>query len=128
MGSNCKSILVNIKHEAGYDNEQVLDSGALTDLLVPTGAFLLDANGDQVLVGGNPVPITTTVNVSPTMSTGGANSSSFITIMTTDRTIGTDPNEHHLMLTASELKLISEWLDIGAQYFNDPFDADTPTN
>ncbi len=26
-------------------------------------------------------------------------------------------------LTAAELKLVSEWLDLGAQYFNDPFAA-----
>ncbi len=30
---------------------------------------------------------------------------------------------HSGMLTASELRLISEWLDIGAQYYNNPFDA-----
>jgi len=30
---------------------------------------------------------------------------------------------HYARLTAAELKLISEWLDIGAQYFNDPFTA-----
>jgi hypothetical protein len=26
-------------------------------------------------------------------------------------------------LTPAELKLVSEWVDIGAQYFNDPFAA-----
>jgi hypothetical protein len=30
---------------------------------------------------------------------------------------------HYARLTAAELKLISEWLDLGAQYFNDPFTA-----
>ncbi len=30
---------------------------------------------------------------------------------------------HYARLTAAELKLVSEWLDIGAQYFNDPFTA-----
>ena len=30
---------------------------------------------------------------------------------------------HEGRLTAAELKLVSEWLDIGAQYFNDPFAA-----
>jgi hypothetical protein len=28
---------------------------------------------------------------------------------------------HAGWLSAAELRLISEWLDIGAQYFNDPF-------
>jgi len=26
-------------------------------------------------------------------------------------------------MSPSELRLVSEWLDIGAQYFNDPFTA-----
>jgi len=26
------------------------------------------------------------------------------------------------MISAAELRLLSEWLDIGAQYFNNPFD------
>ena len=32
-------------------------------------------------------------------------------------------NPHEGWLTAAELKLVSEWLDLGAQYFNDPFAA-----
>lgn len=31
--------------------------------------------------------------------------------------------DHQGLLSASELRLISEWLDIGAQYYNNPFDA-----
>jgi hypothetical protein len=31
--------------------------------------------------------------------------------------------DHTGYLTPAELRLISEWLDIGAQYFNDPFVA-----
>jgi Hydrazine synthase alpha subunit middle domain len=35
-----------------------------------------------------------------------------------------DPNlDHTGFLTSAELRLISEWLDIGAQYYNDPFVA-----
>jgi hypothetical protein len=30
---------------------------------------------------------------------------------------------HQGYLTSAELKLLSEWLDIGAQYYNDPFAA-----
>jgi hypothetical protein len=29
--------------------------------------------------------------------------------------------QHAALLSTAELKLISEWLDIGAQYYNDPF-------
>ena len=30
---------------------------------------------------------------------------------------------HAGFLTAAELRLLSEWVDIGAQYYNNPFDA-----
>ena len=30
---------------------------------------------------------------------------------------------HQGRLTPAELKLVSEWVDLGAQYFNDPFAA-----
>jgi hypothetical protein len=30
---------------------------------------------------------------------------------------------HAGYLSAAELRLVSEWLDIGAQYYNNPFDA-----
>jgi hypothetical protein len=33
-----------------------------------------------------------------------------------------DTVAHDNMLSAAELRLLSEWLDIGAQYFNNPFD------
>ena len=35
----------------------------------------------------------------------------------------TNTVNHSGMLSASELRLLSEWLDIGAQYYNNPFDA-----
>jgi len=35
-----------------------------------------------------------------------------------------DPNDlHYNILSPSERRLIAEWLDVGAQYFNNPFDA-----
>ena len=36
--------------------------------------------------------------------------------------------DHSAMLSADELRVIYEWLDIGAQNFNDPFDPDAPQN
>ena len=35
---------------------------------------------------------------------------------------------HHGYLTDAELRLLSEWVDIGAQYFNDPFADGVPLN
>ncbi len=34
--------------------------------------------------------------------------------------------DHRDMLNASELRVIAEWIDVGGQYFNDPFDVDDP--
>jgi len=120
----------NLQDAAGNDI-MVQDTDADGNLL-----FLLDADGNQVLDGGgNPIPIMVPVNVPAPMSTGGARASRvFMELMTgtdIDNNAGnqpTDTQSHNLMLTQSELKLISEWLDIGAQYFNNPLDPAVPTN
>ncbi|HEY0682511.1 MAG TPA: hypothetical protein VGD45_09280 [Steroidobacter sp.] len=51
---------------------------------------------------------------------GGANASPrfFNKMQSTDGTV-----DHSDFMSPSELRLLSEWLDIGAQYFNDPFTA-----
>ena len=85
------------------DNEQELVDGALQDRLVQTG---VDAQGRPVY---SPVP------VAPAMSPVGARASvAFFSKFVTG-------GSHAGWLSAAELRLISEWLDIGAQYFNDPF-------
>ena len=95
--------------------------------IVPT----IDANNDgipdQELV---PDPSQTRF---PSMSTAGARASLFMEMMTgqdlnNDGNVPVDTQGHSTMLTPSELKLIGEWLDIGGQYYNDPFDANVPTN
>ena len=55
--------------------------------------------------------------VGPAMSAGGAVASGrFFQRF--------DPGGSHAGdLSDAELRLIAEWLDIGAQYFNNPFDA-----
>lgn len=86
------------------DNEQVLVNGALQDLLIQNG---FDVNGNPILI---PVP------VPPSMSGVGANASDFFDVFSdsTDTT-------HFNALNAAERRLLSEWLDIGAQYYNNPF-------
>ena len=37
-------------------------------------------------------------------------------------------SSHEGRLTGAELRLIAEWLDIGAQYYNNPFDPLAPQN
>jgi hypothetical protein len=87
------------------DNEQELVNGALQDVVIDTGP---DANGNPVLVN---------VPVAPPMSAGGANASTrFFSEFAAGGT-------HESFLSPDELRLISEWLDVGAQYYNNPFDV-----
>ena len=101
---------------------------------------VLDEEGVQVIDAmGNPV--FEDINdpnevVRPTMNAGGARNNYFIEKMTetelqSNRTLSTlasDPAyiDHSGFLSGAELKLISEWLDVGGQNFNNPFDPDAP--
>ena len=40
-----------------------------------------------------------------------------------DRFSNPADTDHFGQLSAAELKLIAEWLDIGGQYYNNPFDV-----
>ncbi|OEY71108.1 hypothetical protein BI198_13720 [Rheinheimera salexigens] len=104
------------------DNEQELVADVLVDRMVQaTDAngnllFLTDADGNLILdENDQPIAIMVTVLVSPTMRAGSAaNSSGFFS-----RFAAT--GSHANYLTATELALISTWLDIGGQYYNSPF-------
>ena len=93
--------------------------------------FLTDAG--QTFNGTDLVDMVPASQVRPTMSTNGARASYFIEKMTgtelddNSRSI-TSLVDHSNMLTGVELKLISEWLDLGAQNFNNPFDPAAPQN
>ena len=109
------------------DNEQVVAGGVLIDRLVPARdargdpVFQLDAQGNVVLDAlGNPVPVLVTVPVAAAMSPAGAIASApfFAPFLAT--------GSHAGFLTNAELKLLREWLDIGAQYYNDPFALPPP--
>jgi len=75
-----------------------------------------------------PIPIMITQNIpaeeGPTMRvTGAVASSGFFNRFTT---AGVGTVEHVDLLSPAELRLLYEWLDIGAQYFNNTFDAPPP--
>jgi Hydrazine synthase alpha subunit middle domain/WD40-like Beta Propeller Repeat len=79
---------------------------------------LLDDMGNPVLdAAGNPV--FTPVTLPAPMAVGNSRGSRFFSVMN-------NPT-HQGMLSTAELRLLSEWLDIGAQYYNDPFPP-TPQN
>ena len=114
---------------AQFDNGGTLSDFTITRDIVPT----IDANNDGI-------PDQETVpdpakQIQPSMSTAGAlASNTFMELMTgqdlnKDGIQPTDTgNLHRTLLTASELKLISEWLDMGAQYYNNPLDPGVPSN
>lgn len=87
------------------DNEQELVGGNLVDRQVQVGT---DANGN---------PILDFVPVAPSMSAIGANASNrFFSRFDTG-------GSHEGYLSDAEKRLIAEWLDVGAQYYNNPFDV-----
>ena len=95
-------------------NAQTLNMGVLQDLLVP-------APGPPDPVTGLPTTIMVPVSLAPPMVAGSAaGSTAFFGKF--DGSIG-GSIDHTGYLSPSELRLIAEWLDIGAQYYNDPFVA-----
>ena len=123
------------------DAGEVLDMmGLLVNIQIEVP--VLDANGQPVLDSmGNPVTEfidDPNAQFFGTMSANGARSSYFIEKMTETEleagrilsTAVSDPNyiDHSSFLSDDELRLISEWLDIGGQYFNDAFDPTAPQN
>lgn len=116
------------RHQTSYrelvsgDFELELVQGVLVDRQVQAvdgngnPLFVRDENGDLVLDDeGNPIPILTRVNVGASMAVGSARGS--------NRFFSKFANggSHQDYLSAAELRLIADWLDIGAQYYNSPF-------
>ncbi len=89
------------------DNLQVVDNGALVDATQVIGQ---DADGNDILAT---IPIN-----SPASVAGARASSDFF-----DRFNDPNDSEHFNILSRAEQRLVAEWLDIGAQYYNNPFDA-----
>ena len=106
------------------DNQQVLMNGTLVDTQVQqtdangNPVFETDGQGNLILdANGNPIPVLVPVSVQPVLSTAGANASPrFFSRFAQGGT-------HAGRLSPAELKLLSEWVDIGGQYYNDPFQA-----
>jgi hypothetical protein len=93
-------------------NEQILQGGVLVDRLV-------DGPIDPVTMLPTQVP----VSVAAPMVGGSAAASTlfFSCFQAAACQRGAGTVDHRGFLTPGELRLLSEWLDIGAQYYNDPF-------
>jgi len=96
-------------------NAQTLNMGVLQDLLVP-------APGPPDPVTGAPTTIMVPVSLAPPMTAGSAaGSTAFFRMF--DGSFHDPVLDHTGYLSPAELRLIAEWLDIGAQFYNDPFVA-----
>ena len=104
------------------DFEQELVDGVLQDrtevVLNEEGKPVFETNerGEPILdTGGNPIPVLRRFPVNPVLSgTGALASSGFFSLFL--------PGGSHVgWLNRAEIRLLAEWLDIGAQYYNDPF-------
>lgn len=95
-------------------DEQTVNMGSLQDVLVPGPPGL---KGQATTM---PVPVGPYLNAG---SANGALSSQFL-----NRFAVNSGSTHAGYLSPAELRIITEWLDIGAQYFNNPFDPAAPHN
>ncbi|HLW23224.1 MAG TPA: hypothetical protein VKT22_02550 [Steroidobacteraceae bacterium] len=109
---------VDVTVVTSYENvlfqhpEQTLNMGVLQDLMVPNPA---------------PPPATVPVMLAAPMAAGSAaTSTAFLRMF--DGSYHDPVLDHTGYMTAGELRLISEWLDIGGQYYNDPFVAPAAAN
>jgi hypothetical protein len=92
------------------DDRQILVGGAIQDEQVQIG---VDAMGN---------PILAPVSIAPPMTSAGARQSSFFACFDVGGA-GCAARPHAGYMSLDELRLVAEWLDIGAQYYNNPFDV-----
>ena len=78
----------------------------------------------QLLFPHNLVVNMVSQSAGPFLTAGSANGGVSPQFFSEFASTGTHPG----WLNVAELRLISEWLDIGAQYFNNPFDPAVPVN
>jgi hypothetical protein len=115
------SQLVSYRELLFPDNALIELDGALVDQLVPVldgegnPVFLRDEEGNLILDDNDdPIPVQQTVTVTPAMVAGTARNSRFFSLFVAGGT-------HAGWMSDAELRLLAEWLDIGAQNYNDPF-------
>ncbi|GLS24847.1 hypothetical protein GCM10007877_05610 [Marinibactrum halimedae] len=115
------------------DNEDEIVDGALverTEERVVTDengniVYQTDNDGNLILdADNNPIPEVELITfpITRTMTSGNALNSRFFEIFD-PATSNNFEYDHNGALSDAELRLLSEWLDIGGQYYNNPFDA-----
>lgn len=86
----------------------------------PTASFNNDSLGDRIPLTEN--EICSTGAILNAGSARGARSQAFFNLFE-DTGSYTGSLDHASFLTQAELKLLTEWIDIGAKYYNNPFAA-----
>jgi Hydrazine synthase alpha subunit middle domain len=104
---------LDLTHSASNVVPQQLTS--YQQLLFPRPTVIMGANGP---VAGPTDPV-----VLDAGAANGPDSAAFF-----QRFAAGSGSTHAGYMTPAELRLVSEWLDIGAQYFNNPFDPTVPVN
>lgn len=102
-------------------NKLEIEEGALVEFCRerPTGEYLLDEVTGELIPEIDFYPETVGASMSPNSAHNSRFFSCFEGICE-----GSEENVSHVgYLSPTELKLIAEWLDIGGQYYNDPFVA-----
>ena len=107
----------NLDLTGGQDTADTTVVTSYESLLFPSDEQAVNMGVLQnVLINGQPVVL------APTMTAGSANNSTAFFRMF-DGSYHDPTIDHTGFLTPAELRLISEWLDIGGQFYNDPFVA-----
>jgi len=84
-------------------------------LLFPHNIVIMGPMGQQIIQ-----------SVGPYMNAGSANGG--LSAQFFSRFAPNSGSTHAGWMNIAELRLVSEWLDIGAQYYNDPNDKTVPVN
>ena len=132
---NLQAPAASLNLENGLSNQVTDHFESYRQLMFQRTALMLDAVNmvlvpQTQVVGTDPVtgaPIVQNIVLNPPMNVAAANFSNnfFLRFDANGTHTFVDPTDGltKSYLTGGELKMIAEWLDIGGQYFNNPFDA-----
>jgi len=100
-------------------NQQVLDmNGTLQFVTIQVDTGQVDNMGNPIFID---VQVPEGRRITPLSARGS-------TLFFSRFAPGSGDADHGGILTPGELRLISEWVDIGAQYYNNQFDPGVPLN
>jgi len=103
------------------------DASNIVPTVVTSYEQLLFSRPEQLLNMGVLQPVVPAVTLAAPMTAGSAaGATAFFRMF--DGSYHDPVRDHTGYLTPAELRLISEWLDIGGQYYNDPFVAPAAAN